>query len=185
MGKCKVWTKQHISVLEQLECQGRYTSKREYVALTLEEHTDLVLEAYDWLVRNSPGAAFRPADAEYPVWVSYRQDAAMLPQQDTVLLELTMDEALITPIHVSKWGTILNFSYIPADANDARRHSKLLAEYGVSDAKAYLSRFYPEIREEIVDSWDRLFDDSVHLGSELRYGTIWEVRREWVSHVTR
>ena len=38
-------------------------------------------------------------------------------------------------------GAIPNFSHIPADDKDAKRHSKLLAEYGVSDAKAWLSRF--------------------------------------------
>ena len=36
MGKCRVWTKQHKSVWEQLERYGRYTVKREYVALALE-----------------------------------------------------------------------------------------------------------------------------------------------------
>lgn len=48
-----------------------------------------------------------------------------------------------------------------------------------------MSQFYPEIKREIVDSWSRLFDDSIILGSEAKYGTIWEVKGEWVTSVTQ
>ena len=48
-----------------------------------------------------------------------------------------------------------------------------------------MSRFYPELKEEIVRSWDRLFDDSVQLGNSSAYGVLWEIRREWVKCVTR
>ena len=57
--------------------------------------------------------------------------------------------------------------------------------YGVDDAKAYMSQFYPMIKKEIVASWDRLFDDQVKLGNDLKYGTIWEVRKEWVTNVIK
>ena len=48
-----------------------------------------------------------------------------------------------------------------------------------------MSQFYPQIKREIVESWGRLFDDSIILGSSASYGTIWEVRREWVTQVAR
>ena len=66
-----------------------------------------------------------------------------------------------------------------------RRHQQLLESYRVSDTQAYMSRFYPQIKREIIDSWDRLFDDSVHLNSDQRYGIIWEIKKEWVSAVLR
>lgn len=66
------------------------------------------------------------------------------------MLELTMDPTLITAVNAAKWGTMLNYSYIPADAQDAKRHRELLAQYGVSDAKAYMSQFYPQIKREIT-----------------------------------
>ena len=88
-------------------------------------------------------------------------------------------------MNIEKWGAILNYSYIPQDAADARRHRQLLADYGVSDAKAYLTQFYPQIKREIVASWDRLFDGGVILGSTAAYGTVWEVRKEWIQNVVR
>ena len=55
--------------------------------------------------------------------------------------------------------------------------------YGVDDVKAFMTQFYPAIKKEIVASWDRLFDDYVKLGNDLKYGTIWEIRKEWVTKV--
>ena len=78
---------------------------------------------------------------------------------------------------------ILNYSYIPADKADEKRHKALLEAYGVSDTQAYMSQFYPEIKREIRDSWKRLFDDDIQIGSDGCYGNIWEVRREWVKNV--
>lgn len=184
MEEITVWTKQHQNVLDILERTGRYTAKRAYIDLDLQECAPLVLEVYDWLAAHLPGMD-RPADAEYPVWVSYTGEAAMLPSQGTAILELRLPERLITPVNIEKWGAILNYSYIPQDVPDARRHRKLLADYGVSDAKAYLTQFYPQIRREIISSWDRLFDDSVILGSAAAYGTLWEIRKEWIQSITR
>ena len=185
MEQIKVWTKQHKNVLEELKKTGRYTAKQQYIAMDMQEHADLVLEAYDWLVKHGPDAGNRPPDADYPVWVSFQSEATMLPSEGTVILELELDPAIITPVNIEKWGTILNYSYIPKYPQDAKRHRALLEEYGVSDAKAYMSQFYPEIKREIVDSWERLFDDSIILGNKAKYGTIWEVKWEWVTSVAQ
>ena len=185
MSKIKVWTRQHISVYDKVMNDGRYTAKKDYIFMDLQEHAKYVLEVYDWLVRKGPKAHLKPADVEYPVWMSFEQDATMMPGKDGVIFELTIDEEIITPINIAKWGTILNYSYIPADEKDAKRHREILEMYGVDDAKAYMTQFYPMSKKEIVASWDRLFDDQVKLGNDLKYGTIWEVRKEWVTNVIK
>ena len=183
MGTITMWTKQHKNVWKLLRQDGRYTAKKEYILKDLSEQAHLVLEAYDWLVGHMPGSENRPADAEYPVWLSYSGEATMLPGPETVILKLAVDEALITPLNIIKWGKILNYSYIPKDDADADRHMELLSAYGVSDTKAYMSQFYPQIKREIIASWDRLFDDTILLGNDLKYGLIWEFREEWVLDV--
>ena len=75
MERITVWTKQHRAVLEQLEQVGRYTAKREYVLKENEDCSRFVLEAYNWLVKHSPLAAQKPADADYPVWLSFSREA--------------------------------------------------------------------------------------------------------------
>ena len=86
MERITVWTKQHRAVLEQLEQVGRYTAKREYVLKENEDCSRFVLEAYNWLVKHSPLAAQKPADADYPVWLSFSREGTYLPQPNTVML---------------------------------------------------------------------------------------------------
>ena len=66
MEKITVWTKQRKAILQELEEQGYHVTKREHVAGEWEEHANLVLEVYDWLVRHTPGRVNRPEYAEYP-----------------------------------------------------------------------------------------------------------------------
>ena len=78
MGKIKVWTRQHSSVLKTIQETGRYVAKKEYITIDMQEHADIIFEVYDWLVKNGPDAANRPQDVQYPVWVSFDEKAAML-----------------------------------------------------------------------------------------------------------
>ena len=156
MAKITVWSKQHENVWKVLQETGRYTVKREYIIKDLKEHSELVLDTYEWLVKNGPDYGNKPADVEFPVWVSFRQDATMLPEKGRVILELEIEESLITRVNFTKWGMILNYSYIPADKADEKRHKELLEAYGVSDTQVYMSQFYPEIKREIRESWKRL-----------------------------
>lgn len=184
MEKIKVWTKQNKEVLKQLEENGRYIAKKEYIKKDLEEHTDLVLDVYNWLSNNGPLSKDKPKDVDYPIWVSFKRDTTMMNDDDTVILELEIDPSIVTNINIDKWGMILNYSYIPADEEDAIRHKKLMADYGISDAKAYMSRFYPQIKDEIIKSWYRLFDDNVKPNNDSYYGNIWEVKKEWITNMT-
>ena len=139
MAKITVWSKQHENVWKVLQETGRYTVKREYIIKDLKEHSEPVLDTDEWLVKNGPDYGNKPADVEFPVWVSFRQDATMLPEKGRVILELEIEESLITRVNFTKWGMILNYSYIPADKADEKRLKELLEAYGVSDTQAYMS----------------------------------------------
>lgn len=181
MKTIRVWTKQHISVWEILERQGVYHAHGD--GIFHNEDAKLMKESYLWLASNIPGAQNKPAGSEFPIWLAFSRAGTMLPTPNTVLLELEIDPALITHINIAKWGMILNCAYIPRDAQDKQRHSQLLRDWGTSDEKACMTQFYPQIKREIQASWARLFDDSIQLGSPETYGTIWEVRKEWVRNV--
>lgn len=126
MESITIWTRQHENVLRQIKSERRYTAKRRYrYAEPLDTPTQL-REAQDWLARRSPFAASRPEDADYPIWVSISEESAMPPQEGSLLLRLTVDKALVTSVNIAKWGAILNYSYIPADEQDAKRHLDML-----------------------------------------------------------
>ena len=185
MSNITVWTKQHENVLKELETTGRYIAKQEYIRMDLKEQAPVVLEAYDWLVKHGPDRANKPEDVEYPVWVSFDEEATMLSGEEGVVFELTLDEEQITSVNIAKWGTILNYSYIALNEEDKKRHQELLDIYRTDDVKAFMTQFYPQIKKEIVESWSRLFDDSVKVGNDSKYGLIWEIRKEWVTKVIK
>ena len=102
-----------------------------------------------------------------------------------MFLYLTLDASRMVPVNFLICGAVLEYSYIPADREAAARPSKLREEYRVSDSRAYMSQFYPEIKREIIKSWDRLFDARVDMGNPDCYGNIWEIKREWITDVHR
>ncbi len=183
MEKIKVYTKQRKEILKELDEQGYHVTTADHVAVEWKEDTKIVLEVYDWLVKNAPLQEAKPDYAIYPVWVSLSQEATMLLDDQSVILELSVDPALMTKINIFKWGKILNYSYIPKNEADAKDHIEMLEMYGTSDMKAYMTTFYPDIKREIVNSWKRLFDDSVTLGNEECYGILWEIRKKWVVNI--
>lgn len=185
MGKVTVWTKQHVKVAEILEKNGRYTAERQFVERFADDHDKIVLRCYDWLRKNLPKDN-KPGDAHYPVWVSTERDATMLPTPGSVILELEIDGDILMKINIEKWTAILNYSYIPLDEKDKARHIKELEEYGTNDVSAIMTPFYPQIKREIEDSWQRLFDDGISIsGGVSFYGNIWEIKREWVKRIIR
>jgi hypothetical protein len=44
--------------------------------------------------------------------------------------------------------------------------------------------FYQNIKNKIVKSWERLFDDSIIL-SDARVGTLWEIKKEWITKISK
>lgn len=181
MDTIRVWTKQHKSVWEDLKRNGIYHATAERIFRN--DDALLMKDAYNWLARSIPNSGTRPQGAAYPIWLAFSHEGTMILTPDTVLLELEIQPELMTRINIAKWGTILNCSYLPLDDSDARRHQQLLRDYGTNDVTACTTPFYPQIRRENQASWLRLFDDSIQVGSPECYGTIWEVRKEWVRNV--
>lgn len=179
MKTITVWTRQQECVLHQLQKTGRYTAQQSKVLQN--EDALLMKTGYDWLAASLPQIQ-RPIDADYPIWLSLEANTAMLPMAGYKILELEIPADLITKINIAKWGAINNFSYLPANSSDLRQHRQKLSALGINDTKACMSRFYPELKAEIISSWQRLFDDSVNLGNDLSYGVVWELRLEWLQN---
>ena len=178
MSKITVWTKQNSAIMDALLKTGRHVAKKEYVHKN--EDAMSMITAYDWLVKEHPDRSNKPSDADYPIWISTRKDAVMKETTGTVFLELEIEEELITYLNVDKWGMINNFSYIPLNKEDEKIHKEKMKAYGISDVKACMSRFYPELKKEIQDSWKRVFNEDVKTGNDHAYGLIWEIKKEWV-----
>lgn len=182
--KTRVWTKQHENVLKVLEKDGRYTVKKEYIVAKMEEHAGIYLDVYDWYYRKASALIPPPADVRYPVWVSLSKEERIGKTDGNVNLELEIPTDQLITMDIDKWGLIVNYMYIPVDDADDDEHRRLLKTYGIDDVDAYMKPFYPNIKGQIIKSWDRLFDEGIHL-SDMQVGTLWEVKAEWLVDIEK
>lgn len=183
MSEITVWTKQNNAVLDQLDSNGRFIADERYIRRELGDTAPVMLYIYGWLSDHVPIAGNKPEDAVYPVWVSFDRDATMMAEPGYAILELSLDTDKIVAIDILKWTTITNYSYIAVDEEDEREHNRLLEESGTDNARAVMTQFYPELRNRIIHSWDRLFDPPAIPGDQGTYGLIWEVRSEWITRI--
>lgn len=182
MQTITVWTRQSENIIQELEKTGRYIAKKEHIMQKMEEHASIYLELYEWYMKVSRKITNIPEDVNYPIWGVVTEATKLARCEHEVMLTLEIPREHIQLITMNKWDHILNYMYIPLNDADKLRHEALLKDHNVSDAKAYLSRFYPNIRREIIASWQRLFEDNDTINDD-KTGTFWEVKSEWVTNI--
>ncbi len=180
MANVRVRTRQHRAVLEEINKNGRYVTGARYVAGKTPELRKLMIPCYDWLSEAMAKRVEKPADASYPVWVTLEAGGSY-PKGNGVILELEVPEEALALISVEGWSAVLDYRYVSFDEADSRLHRDEMDKMGLSDAKAVMSGFYPEIKRQIMASWDRIFVGPGFAGT--CYGLLWEIRSEWVKEV--
>jgi hypothetical protein len=182
-NKMKVWTRQDRSIIDVLEKEGRYIAKKEYIAIKMEDCAKFYFEVYSWYADRAKGIVPKPDDVSFPIWVSLSEDFMLQSTEDAVILELEVDSESVIVMDTDKWDRVVNFWYVPLDESDEDEFERKLKKHDIANSSAaYMSGFYPHLKKEILRSWDRLFDNSYAL-SDMRQGTIWEIRKEWVRRI--
>lgn len=185
--KIKLWTRQNKNILTDLEEHGVYHVKQEYIEQKLDTITPFYLKAYKWYTERASKIVEKPKVVQFPIWLSTSENMMLQPTEDTVVLELEVDEKHVIITDQEKWGYVINYWYLPLDRNDERKHNDELEKYGIPDESALImsskGNFYPLLRSKIKKSWDRLFDNNIKL-SNLTQATLWEIRKEWVIDIT-
>ncbi|CAH2212725.1 DUF3841 domain-containing protein [Tepidibacter aestuarii] len=184
--KIKLWTRQHKNILDDLEENGIYRVKEEYIKQKLDTITPFYLKIYKWYAKEGSKIVEKPKEVNYPIWLSTTNDLMLQPTEDTVVLELEVDKENVIITDQEKWGYVVNYWYIPLDREDERKHNEELKKYGISDeSELFMSdkgNFYPLLRDKTKKSWNRLFDNNIRL-CELTQATLWEIKKEWIVNI--
>ncbi len=183
MSKITVWTKQHKNILITLEEEGRHIAKREYILDKMQNMSKFYLDVYNWYAGAAAQLVPKPEDVLYPIWISFSPDSTLANDEDTVVLELELNASQVIEVDYDKWGYIVNYLYIADGPEDQQDHQKILDNYGINDAQAYMTNYYPAIKKKIIKSWDRLFENTGLEENSVRMGTIWEIRAEWIKKI--
>lgn len=171
-------------VWQAIQQDGAAYSKAEYVRRKYGESAPVFLTAYEWFVRQLPRFVPKPEQAEFPYWAF--TDLYMLETggfAHILTLEVPMKEAVF--FEMDDWNRILRMEYLGQTPEEIRRFRQELKMRGLRDSDVMLTRFYPELREQVIASWQNLFR---HQGAVLRgerpprslQAGLWCIRKEWV-----
>ena len=181
--KVKLWTRQHVNVLKELEEHGVYRVKREHILEKMDTISSYYLNLYEWYGRNAAKIVPRPEGAIYPIWLSISNEMMLQATEDTVILEVEVDRKNVIYTDVNKWGNVVNYFYLPIDTKDEEKHNKELEKFGIDNEASLImsdkGNFYPLLKNKIIKSWERVFEPFDEK-STLSQATVWEIRKEWV-----
>lgn len=180
MEKITVWTRQDKAILDVFN-DGIYRCKEEYINQKMENFSEYYKKLYRWYTKKAKAIVPKPEDSiKYPIWVSIDKDMQLRPNDNSIILKLSIPKDEIVITDMEKWGYIVNFLYLPRDASDYKAHQETLRKYDISDPTALimgdLRNFYPQLKRKVEKSWNRLFED--YTISNIRQGTIWQIREK-------
>lgn len=180
-----LYSPQSDTVLHVLERDGVCFSRAEYVRRKYGESAPIFLTVYGWYVSRAAALVPPPEGAEYPYWAfanSRDLDATMGGQ--VLTLEVPRREAVFFDLR--DWSRLLQLRFL-GEEKEETAFRKELELRGLDTQKVMLSSFYPEWKQQIFQSWERLFrwHSAIQKGEEVPVAGIqaglWCIRREWVT----
>ena len=180
-----LYAAQAAPVLAALARDGVCHSRAEYVQKKYGESAPVFLTAYHWFVQQLPRFVPKPEGAEFPYW-AFRELYSLDQAGTAGVLKLQVPKEQAVLFDLEDWTKITQLRYIGKDAADELAFAKELAARGISWNQVMLTACYPDLKQQIYDSWQRLFRYHEALlrgedcgGIRVQAG-LWELRREWV-----
>lgn len=173
-------------VIDTLERDGICFSRREYVKQKYGESAPIFLAAYDWFVHEASGYVPRPENAEYPYWAFMDPKSVDTSAGNRVLtLHVPIEEAVFFDMY--DWSRILCLQYMGKNEAEEKEFRRMLSDYGINrECDVVLTRFYPELKAQVLESWKRLFrfHRAVAAGDlsglQSVQAGLWCLKKEWL-----
>ncbi len=179
MANITVYAAQRPIVREILENEGVYHVKQRFIDKKYGESAWIFNEAYSFFRQHASKIVPMPEGAESAVWL-YCDERMAVGGEDAEILKLSIPEEKLVFFDHRLWHRILNLKYIGKDEKDERAFEAELRSMGITDTtRVFSSGFYPQLRQQIKDSWLRLFD-SADCDIVSRQAAAWELRKEWL-----
>ncbi|MBE6083276.1 MULTISPECIES: DUF3841 domain-containing protein [Tissierellales] len=181
-----LYSSQSEVVVNSLERDGICFSKQEYVIKKYEESAPIFVAVYGWFAIAAEKYLPKPKGAEYPYW-AFRDLYSIEQSSDSRILRLCIptDEAIFFDMY--DWNKILRLQYIGETESDEKRFRQMLVGYGIRrESDIILTNFYPELKHQVQDSWQRLFRHHEKIkagdtaGVESVQAGLWQLKQEWI-----
>lgn len=181
----KLYSLQAGPVLEVLNREDVCFSKAEYVKAKYGESAPVFLTAYRWFVGRLGDFVPKPEGAEFPYW-AFRDLYSIEASGSVPPLTLMVPEDQAVFFDLYDWNKIMQFQYIGESAEEEKAWKQELSMRGLKETSIMLSDFYPEWKQKIYESWDRLFrhHEKIREGDLSGVGSVqaglWQIRKEWI-----
>lgn len=181
----KLYARQAEPVLEAIRRDGVCHSRKEYVERKYAESALIFTTAYSWFVKEASKIVPLPEGAEYPYWAYadlFNADSA--PGGSLLTLEVPEGQAVY--FDSRDWNRVLQLSYLGENREEELEFAAELERYGTNPMQVMTSAFYPQFRQQILKSWERLFRHHEAIcggdadGVFAVQAGLWEIRREWI-----
>lgn len=186
LDKVILWTRQHKKSLDELSNNGVIRIKRKHLEEKFDEITDYIAYLYKWFVEAAEKKVPRPDEVEFPVWCSISEENMLRPTVDEIVYVLEVDKADVIYFDGSKWDYVLNHHYIAKDENDALEYARELEIKGFDNSFSFInektSRFYPQERKKVMESWHRIFEIEKWDIFKVQ-ANIWEIKAEMIKDI--
>ena len=175
-----LFTAQAQAVLDAIEHDGYSRVKRAYVQRKYGAESWVFQQAYSFFAQNAPKYVKPPAGAESGIWC-FRNWQLALAGAGCKLIELEMPRNQAVLFDSRIWNRMLNLKYVGASEADEEEFERRIENMGLkSSAEAFSTAFYPMVKREILQSWQRLFGSAEDCPDAYLQAGVWELRREWV-----
>lgn len=182
-----LWTRQVSEIMKEIEENGIYKVKEEYIRKKNDTISDYYLSLYKWFTREAKKYIEVKDEYRYPIWFSVADEFRLRPVEGTVTLKLKIPGKDILLCNYDAWGYVVNYFYVPLDETDKLRHKEELAKYGLtSDDELFLTakgNFYPLLKRKVEKSWERIFTLKPDDEKACLVAAAWEIKKEWIEEV--
>jgi len=179
----RLYTAQTQIVLDVIERDGVSRVKREYIQKKYGDQTWVFGQAYAFFAEHAPKYVSRPDGAESGIWCFCDWHLA-IAGAGCVLIELEVPRDQVVLFDSRIWNRMLNLNYVGSSEKDEQAFEQRIANMGLkSSAEAFSTAFYPTVKREILQSWQRLFESAADCPEEYLQAGLWELRKEWIVSV--
>ena len=171
------YTAQTQVVLDTIEKDGLYKVKKEFIDKKYGSVAPIMHQAYSWFSLKLEKDISKPSGCDYPIWLFKQAEYARVDESQTLLkLVVPVDEVVCFDNH--GWERVLSMSYVGKTVTEENHYDDKLKTMGIQGGhQAFQQPFYPIQKQEIMKSWDRIFQLESH--SNVR-GAIWYLKKEWI-----
>lgn len=184
----RLYASQAAPVWNAIQADGVAFCKEEYIQKKYGVAAPVFLTAYRWFIGKASQLVPPPAGAGFPYWV-FADPFLMESGASSYVLTLDVPTEEAVFFDMFEWNKVLQFH--PLCESEAQERSFLaeLSARGIQPHDVMLTGFYPDLRYEILDSWNRLFrhQDAVRQGNTegiaSLQASVWQIKKDWVTCV--